>query len=83
MSNKGFEECKRQFGLNNKFKLGVTMFLQMIVAVANISLAFFIILIVGAMEQKDMKMFLRSMMFMALVVVVYLVASVLDRKSVV
>lgn len=77
MLNYEFKECKKQFGLNNRLNLCLTLFLQIIVAVANVSLAIFIMLIVGAMEKIDKHMFIRSMLFMVLVVVVYIIASTL------
>lgn len=67
--------CKSQFYKNNKLKLALTLFLQCIVTLANISLAFFIMLIVGAMEQTDINLFVKSLIFIGIVLVVFLAVS--------
>lgn len=75
VSNREYEACKKQFHHKNRRNLAVTLFLQIMVAAADVSLAFFIMMIVGAMEQTDKALFLRSMLFMLLIVLVFLGAS--------
>lgn len=79
MSNKNSElkKCKKQFMINNRANFIITLSIQIIVAVIYISIAFFMMLIVGAMEKTDQTLFIRSMIFMLLIIVAFLVFSTL------
>ncbi len=70
-----FMNCLKQFKLHNRMNLFITLVVQVIVVVTNVSLAFFVMMIVGAMENKNQSLFLQSLLFMILVVAIFLLFS--------
>ncbi len=71
------KKCRRQFMENNRITFVITLILQIIVVAVNISLAYFIMFIVDAMQKTDLALFKRSMIFIVIVLVVFLVFSTL------
>ncbi len=57
---------------NNKINYIVTIILQIIVGVINISLAFFIMLVVSSMENKDTNLFKLSMLLIVAIAIVFI-----------
>ena len=66
-----FKNCLKQFKLHNRMNLFITLVVQVIVVVTNVSLAFFVMMIVGAMENKNQFLFLQALLFMILVVAIF------------
>lgn len=75
--NKEFIQCKKRFYEKNRFLLFITFILQALSAAANISLAVFIMMVVGAMENKDIKQFWNAIIFMIVILIIFFIVSLL------
>lgn len=74
-----FENCKKQFYNKNKFNLVMTLILQVIVAIINISLAYFVMTLIDAMETRNMTTFITSMKLMVVILTSFLISSFLMK----
>lgn len=79
--NKEFIQCKKRFYEKNRLLLFLTFILQALSAATNISLAVFIMMVVGAMEKKDIKQFWNAIIFMVVILIVFFIVSLLLKAT--
>jgi ABC-type multidrug transport system fused ATPase/permease subunit len=74
------KNCKRQFYQRNKLNFAVTLLFQILVSLMYISLAFFLMTIIDSMEKKDTGLFFRGLIYIAAIVIAFLIFSALLKR---
>lgn len=81
MKNASMElkNCRKQFYNKNKKNLIMTLILQVIVAMFNISIAYFVMILIESMETRNIDIFIKSLKVMVVMLSGFLVSGSLSK----